>query len=80
MWIRDILVRIRIRGSVPLTSDPDVAFFRQCLTRCQQQKSFFLAIGLQNVLAWRQVTFFNCRNWALKTKFDGDFEPLTKLR
>jgi hypothetical protein len=26
LWIRDILVRIRIRGSIPLVSDPDPAF------------------------------------------------------
>jgi hypothetical protein len=40
LWIRDILVRVRIRGSVPLTYGYGSGFFRQWLTRCQQKVSF----------------------------------------
>ncbi len=38
LWVRDILVRIRIRGSVPLTYGSGSCFFRLWLTRCQQKK------------------------------------------
>ncbi len=42
LWIRDILVRIRIRGSVPLTcgSGSRSCSFREWLSRCQQKLSF----------------------------------------
>ena len=41
LWISDILVRNRIRGSVPLTFGSGSCFFRQRLTRCQQKKFVF---------------------------------------
>jgi hypothetical protein len=41
LWIRGILVRIRIRGSVSRTSGSGSCFFRQWLTRCQQKIGFF---------------------------------------
>jgi hypothetical protein len=40
LWIPDILVRIRIRGSVTLTYGSRSCFFRHWLLRCQH-KSFF---------------------------------------
>jgi hypothetical protein len=47
LWIREILVRIRFRRSVPGTTD--IGFgscsFRQWLLRCQQKVSFFLLIN-----------------------------------
>ena len=39
--IRDILVRIRIRGSVPLIYETISYFFSRWLTRCQQRNMFF---------------------------------------
>ncbi len=39
LWIRDILVRIRLRRSIPLTSGSCV--FCQWLTRCPQKKFYF---------------------------------------
>ncbi len=54
VWIRDILVRIRIRGSVTLTYGSGSCFFRQWLTRCQQKiffcSNFFLLI---TATCWR---------------------------
>jgi hypothetical protein len=45
LWIRDILIRIRIRGSVPLTYGSRFGsgscFFRQWLTRCNKKSYFF---------------------------------------
>ncbi len=40
LWIRDILVRIRIRGSVPLT-DPDPAFFFTGWQDANKKQVFF---------------------------------------
>ncbi len=37
----DILVRIRIRGSVPVTYGSGSCVFRQWQTRCQQKKLYF---------------------------------------
>ncbi len=44
LWIRDILVPIRIRGSVPLTSGSGSCFFRQWLTSCQQKISYLFKV------------------------------------
>ena len=41
LWIRDMLVRIRIRWSMSLTYGSGSCFFRQWLTRCQQKIIFF---------------------------------------
>ncbi len=43
--IRDILVRVRIRGSVPMTYGSGSCFFRQWLTRCQQKYVFKKVFG-----------------------------------
>jgi hypothetical protein len=39
-WIRDIMARIRIHGSVLLTYGSGSCFFRQWLTKSQQKISF----------------------------------------
>ncbi len=41
LWIRDFLVWIRIRGSIPLTYGFGSSFFCQWLTRYQEKKAFF---------------------------------------
>jgi hypothetical protein len=41
LWINEILVRIRIRGSIPLTNGSGSCSFRQLPSRCSQ-KIFFL--------------------------------------
>ncbi len=38
--IHDILVWIRIRGSIPLTNGSGSCYFRHCPTRCQQKTNF----------------------------------------
>jgi hypothetical protein len=44
LWIRDILVRIRIRRSVPPTYGSGSCFFRQGLRRCQQKIYLFCSL------------------------------------
>ncbi len=52
LWIRDILIWIRIRWSVSLTYGPGSGScsFRQWLARCQQKISFFQSFFAYNFL------------------------------
>ncbi len=57
LWNRDILVRIRNRGSVPFTygSGSGYCFFRQWLTKTQRKIRLFFKVFLL-ITFWRYIT------------------------
>ncbi len=75
LWIREILVRIRIRGSVPLTNGSGSCFILQRLT-CSLQKIIFFKVFSFYFLKvhWFFLLFFAC--W-WKDPDPGPFKIMT---
>ncbi len=54
LWIHDILVWIRIRGSISLTNGSGSCFFRHRPARCQQ-KTYFLTQFFLLITLWMYI-------------------------
>jgi hypothetical protein len=69
LWIPDILVRIRIRGSVPLTYGSGSSSFRERLSLNQQKNLFFFKAFLLFTFRSTFTSVFKAKNHKEVTKW-----------